>query len=271
MIPQKNEINFEGACIMFQDEFNAVCNAGKAKVNLLKNNPLGYFAASIVAGIFIAFGGIVMCTAGGALSGLQIAKLVAAMVFAVALSLVVMAGAELFTGNNLVMTAASLNKTVSWGETIKLWVVCYLGNWVGSLIAAFLFHLTKLPADGSAVGTYMANATAAKMNGEFLPLFVKAIFCNILVCLAVWCCTKMKTESGKLIMIFWCIFVFVYCGFEHSIANMSIMAGGLLDPGEAAASISIGGYFYNLGVVTLGNMVGGASVALAYYTISKKK
>ena len=93
MIPQKNEINFEGACIMFQDEFNAVCNAGKAKVNLLKNNPLGYFVASIVAGIFIAFGGIVMCTAGGALSGLQIAKLVAAMVFAVALSLVVMAGA----------------------------------------------------------------------------------------------------------------------------------------------------------------------------------
>lgn len=72
-------------------------------------------------------------------------------------------------------------------------------------------------------------------------------------------------------MIFWCILTFVYCGFEHSIANMSIMAGGLFDPGEAAASISIGGYFYNLGVVTLGNMVGGASVALAYYTISKKK
>ena len=256
---------------MFQDEFNAVCNAGKSKVNLLKNNPLGYFVASIVAGIFIAFGGIIMCTAGGALSGLQSAKLVAAMVFAVALSLVVMAGAELFTGNNMVMTAASLNKTVSCGETIKLWVICYLGNWVGSLLAAFLFHLTKLPAAGSSVGTYMANATAAKMNGEFLPLFIKAIFWNILVCLAVWCCTKMKTESGKLIMIFWCILTFVYCGFEHSIANMSIMAGGLFDPGEAAASISIGGYFYNLGVVTLGNMVGGASVALAYYTISKKK
>lgn len=124
---------------MFQDEFNAVCNEGKAKVNLLKNNPLGYFVASVVAGIFIAFGGLIMCTAGGMLSGMQIAKIVAAMVFAAALSLVVMAGAELFTGNNMIMTAASLNKTVSWGETIKLWVVCYLGNWAGSLIAAFLF------------------------------------------------------------------------------------------------------------------------------------
>lgn len=256
---------------MFQDEFNAVCNAGKTKVNLLKNNPLGYFVASIVAGIFIAFGGIVMCAAGGGLNGLQAAKLVASIVFASALSLVVMAGAELFTGNNMVMAAASLNKTVSWGETIKLWVVCYLGNWVGSLIAAFLFHLTELPAAGTALGTYMANATATKMNTAFLPLFVKAIFCNILVCLAVWCCTKMKTESGKLMMILWCILIFVYCGFEHSIANMSIMAGGLLDPGEAAGSITIGGYFYNLLVVTLGNMVGGISVALAYYTISKKK
>ena len=256
---------------MFQDEFNAVCNAGKSKANLLKNNPLGYFIASMVAGIFIAFGGMVMCTAGGSLDGLQAAKLVASIVFAAALSLVVMAGAELFTGNNMVMAAASLNKTVKWGETIKVWMVCYLGNWVGSLLAAFLFHLTKATAAGTAVGTYMANITVTKMNTDVLTLFVKAIFCNILVCLAVWCCTKMKSESGKLIMILWCILVFVYCGFEHSIANMSIMAGALMDPGEAAASISIGGYFYNLVVVTLGNMVGGISVAAAYYLISKKK
>lgn len=256
---------------MFQDEFNAVANAGKAKVNLLKNNPFGYFIASIVAGIYIAFGSIVMCTANGGLSGLQAAKLVGSIVFAIALSLVVMAGAELFTGNNLVMTAASLKKTITWTEAIKLWIVCYIGNLVGSVFAAFLFHLTKLPAEGTAVGTFVANATATKMSVPFLPLFARGILCNILVCVAVWCGTKMKSESGKLIIIIMCIMTFVYCGFEHSIANMSIMAIGMMNPGEMAESISLGGYVYNLLTVTFGNMVGGIGVALSYYAISKNK
>ncbi|MCI7814060.1 MAG: formate/nitrite transporter family protein [Lachnospiraceae bacterium] len=256
---------------MFQDEFNALSNAGKAKVNLLKNNPLGYFIASIVAGFYIAFGSIVMSTANGGLSGLQSAKLVGSLVFSVALSFVVMAGAELFTGNNLVMTAAAVKKTITWADAIKLWIVCYIGNLVGSVLAAFLYHLTKLPAAGTAIGTFVANATATKMSVPFLPLFVRGILCNILVCVAVWSATKMKSESGKLVIIIMCIMTFVYCGFEHSIANMSLMAVGMMNPGEMADSISLGGYIYNLATVTLGNMVGGISVALAYYAISRKK
>ncbi len=107
------------------------------------------------------------------------------------------------------------------------------------------------------------------MGGAPLNLFIKAIFCNMLVCLAVWCGSKMKTESGKLVMIFWCIFVFVLCGFEHSVANMTILASGLLDPNEVAG-LSIGGYVYNLAIVTVGNMIGGiALVAWPYYMIQK--
>ena len=91
-----------------------------------------------------------------------------------------------------------------------------------------------------------------------------------MVCLAVWCCTKMKTESGKLIMIFWCIFIFMVCGFEHSIANMSVMAIGLMSP-NGVAGLTIAGYFHNLLWVTLGNIIGGSIfVALPYYLIQKK-
>lgn len=253
---------------MFRDEFTGVCNAAKGKLNLLNSNPVGYVIASMVAGFFIAFGGFVMLTVGGNLGTTGAGKLLMAASFAAALSLVVMAGAELFTGNNFVMASAAFSGEVKWGDAIKLWVVCYAGNLVGSLLAAVLFHLTGLA--GGVVGEVIATVAAAKMGGTALNLFVKAIFCNMLVCLAVWCGAKMKTESGKLIMIFWCIYVFVVCGFEHSVANMTIMASGLLDP-NGVAGLSIGGYVFNLVIVTIGNMIGGILfVAWPYYMIQKK-
>jgi len=101
-------------------------------------------------------------------------------------------------------------------------------------------------------------------------LHMRGVLCNILVCLAVWCGTKLKSESAKLIMIFWCLFAFITSGFEHSIANMTLLTVSLLAPFEKAVSLS--GYFYNLSIVTLGNMVGGiVFVAVPYYLASKKK
>ena len=132
-----------------------------------------------------------------------------------------------------------------------------------------MFHFTGIP--NGVVGEFFANTAAAKMGGSASNLFIKAILCNMLVCLAVWCGTKMKSESGKLIMIFWCIYVFMICGFEHSVANMTVMAVGLLDP-NGVAGISVGGYVHNLLWVTLGNMLGGIFfVAWPYYMIQKKK
>ena len=254
---------------MFKDEFTAVCNGAKGKLNLLNNNPVGYFIASMVAGVFIAFGGFVMLSVGGHVGTTGGGKVVMAVSFAAALSLVVMDGAGLFSGNNFVMASAAYAGEVKWADVVKLWVVCYIGNLVGSLLAAVMFHFTGLAT--GAVGEVIATVAAAKMGGTALALFMKGIFCNVLVCLAVWCCTKMKTESGKLVMIFWCIFVFVFCGFEHSVANMTIMASGLLDP-NGVAGLSIGGYVYNLVIVTIGNMIGGAIlVAGPYYLIQKSK
>ena len=108
---------------MFHEEYTALCNAGVAKNNLLKKNPLGYFISSMVAGMFISFGSMVAFVLGQSMDGNGAAaavKLIQSIAFASALSLVVMAGAELFTGNNLVMAAASLRKKVSWADTVKL-------------------------------------------------------------------------------------------------------------------------------------------------------
>lgn len=116
---------------MFHEEYTALCNAGVAKNNLLKKNPLGYFISSMVAGMFISFGSMVAFVLGQSMDGNGAAaavKLIQSIAFASALSLVVMAGAELFTGNNLVMAAASLRKKVSWAGTVKLWCVCWIGQ-----------------------------------------------------------------------------------------------------------------------------------------------
>ena len=179
-----------------------------------------------------------------------------------------MAGSELFTGNNMIMTMGIAKKSVTLKDAIKLSVICFFGNLVGSILLAILFWSAGLST--GQVGEFIANTAAAKMNIAFVPLLVRGILCNILVCLAIWCSFKCKSESAKLIMIFWCLFAFITSGFEHSIANMTLLTIGLLEPYSAGVSIS--GYVYNLSVVTLGNMIGGiVFVAIPYYLISKKK
>ena len=255
---------------MYSEEFNKVASAAKAKVELLKDNGLGYFISSMLAGIYVGLGIMLIFTVGGLLNSANspATKIVMGLSFGVALSLVIFAGSELFTGNNFVMTVGALNKSVSWGDTIKIWIVSFIGNLTGSILAGSLFFMAGL-ASGP-VGEFIAKTSATKMSLPASELFFRGILCNILVCLAVWCSFKCKEETAKLIMIFWCLFVFITAGFEHSVANMTLLTIGLFSP--AGAAVSIGGYAYNIAMVTLGNMVGGAVfMALPYYIISRKK
>lgn len=254
---------------MFNEEFNKVAGAAKAKSDLLKNNKLGYFVSAMLAGIFVGMAIMLIFTIGGLLTAVEspATKIVMGISFGGALSLVVFAGSELFTGNNFVMAVGSLNKSLSWVDTIKVWIVSFIGNLVGSILAGYMFYLTGL-AKGP-VGEFIANTAATKMSLPAQELFFRGLFCNILVCLAVWCTFRCKDDVSKLIMIFWCLFIFITAGFEHSVANMTLLTIGLLSPGTAAVSIT--GYIYNIGVVTLGNMIGGIFfVAIPYYLISRK-
>ena len=255
---------------MFNEEFNKVAGAAKAKNELLKNNKVGYLVSAMLAGLFVGMAIMLIFTIGGLLSsaGSPVTKIVMGIAFGGALSLVVMAGSELFTGNNFVMAVGSLNKTVSWMDTIKVWIAGFIGNLAGSILAGYMFYLTGL-ATGH-VGEFIANTAATKMSLPVSELFFRGLFCNILVCLAVWCSFRCKDDVSKLIMIFWCLFIFITCGFEHSVANMTLLTIALLAPGTSAVSVS--GYIYNIGIVTLGNMVGGILfVAIPYYLISKNK
>lgn len=131
---------------MYQDEFSAMTNAAAAKVGLLKKNPLGYFLMSMLAGAYIGFGILLIFTESGLMAGNPAAKIVMGASFCVALSLVIIAGAELFTGNTMVMTAGVLEGKISAAELLKLWCVCWLGNVAGSVLALPAL-LRERPAD----------------------------------------------------------------------------------------------------------------------------
>lgn len=251
---------------MYKNEFDSLVKASKAKLGLLEKNPLGYFLSSGLAGIYVGFGIILIFTIGGLLQGYAASKIVMGASFGVALSLVLMAGSELFTGNNLIMGAGSLKKEVPWSKTAKLWGVCYIGNWVGSIIIALLFLGSGL--DSGSTGEFIASSALAKTTAPVIQLFIRGILCNILVCLAVWSSFKLQNEVAKLIMIWWCLFVFITAGFEHSVANMTLLTIGLLNPmGQA---ITFGGYLTNILVVSVGNLVGALLfLAIPYFIIQK--
>ncbi|MDW7661137.1 MAG: formate/nitrite transporter family protein [Bacillota bacterium] len=252
---------------MFSDDYKLVMESAKSKQLFLKANPLGFFVASIMAGMFVGLGIMLIFSIGGLLVEAPFAKIIMGASFGIALSLVIMAGSELFTGNNFIMTAGLLGKRVSWSAVLKVFILSYLGNWLGSIILAGLFYGAGLA--GGPVGEFIASSAEAKMSIPFWSLLIRGILCNMLVCLAVWTSFRMKSESGKLIMIFWCLFAFITTGYEHSIANMSLLTVSLLAPFETA--VSLGGYFYNILVASLGNMIGGiVGIGIPYYIISKK-
>lgn len=254
---------------MFRDDILVIASAAEGKSAFFRSSKFKYLLASALAGLFVGFGVLAMATIGGVLTGVThpMTKLLNAFVFPVALSLVIFAGAELFTGNTFVMTIGVLEKRISLSELAGVWLLSYIGNFVGSFLCAAAFIGTGL-ATGDTL-SFILSTSASKMTMSPGALIWRGVLCNILVCLAVWCSNRMKTESGKLILIFWCIFTFVICGFEHSVANMTMLSLGVLLP-HSGTAISLSGLFYNLFFVSLGNTIGGAIVlGMSYHVIAK--
>ncbi len=256
---------------MFSEEINKVAGAAEKKVVFLKESKTKYLLASAMAGMFVGFGIILIFTIGGLLSAANspATRIVMGASFGIALSLVLMAGSELFTGNNMIMTIGALEKKVTWMGAMNVWIFSFIGNLLGSILMAFMYTQTGL-AQGNAVGNFILKTAGTKMTSPFMQLFVRGILCNFLVCLAIWCFFKLKEETAKLVMIFWCLFAFITSGFEHSIANMTLLSIALFIPHEAP--VTLGGFAYNLTASTLGNFIGGALfMGVAYWYISKKK
>lgn len=250
---------------MYNETYEAVAQTAVGKENFWKKNKLGYVIASIAAGMYVGLGIILIMTIAGRLGkaltifhpdlGKFLIPLVIGPCFGIALSLVIMAGSELFTGNNLVMSVGVHAKKVNMKSLATIWTVSFVGNLIGSLVLGGLFVLSGQHKNGFAVD-FIRGLTAMKTGSPALELFFRGVICNILVCLAVLASIRMKSESGKLIMIWWCLFAFITMITEHSIANMTIFAVDMFAQGPQY----IGGYAYNLLFCTLGNIVGGAFV-----------
>jgi formate/nitrite transporter len=230
--------------------------AGVAKAAL----PLHRMATlAILAGAFIGFGAAFWCMAmAGADPAFGPHRVLGGAVFALGLILVVVGGAELFTGNAL-MVMAAVDRRITLGALLRNWGIVYVGNLVGAAGLAVAFGLSGL-FEGPA-GEVAARAATAKAALPVFEAFVRGVLANALVCLAVWLSFAARTATDKILGVLWPVTAFVALGLEHSVANMFLFPAGLWAGSEAPMA----GMLANLFSVTLGNVVGGAGgVALAY-------
>jgi len=251
---------------------------------------LSMFALAVLAGAFIALGAIfatVTLTTAGVAVPWGWGRLIAGLVFSLGLILVVVGGAELFTGNNLIIMAWA-SRRLSTMKVMRNWGIVYLGNLVGAVATALLlFWGRQYQMAGGAVGVTALNIGMAKVQLGFVQAVILGIFCNALVCLAVWLTYSARTTIGRVAAIIFPISAFVASGFEHCVANMYFIPAAILikfgaapsfwqasglSP-EAYAGLSWGSFFiHNLIPVTIGNMIGGVFfVAAVYWVVYLRK
>lgn len=236
---------------------------------------------SLMAGAFIAFGAMyytVAITDSGMSYGLS--KIVGGLTFTLGFILVVVAGAELFTGNTLVVMAWAKGK-VSLTDLLRCWLIVYMGNAIGAFVMVYLVYLSGyLDNAHHAVGVTALKTGLAKVDHTLTESFVRGLFCNVLVCLASWMVYASRTVTDKVLAVLFPISAFVAMGFEHCIANMYMIPIAILasvDPAilavsgldaDALQNLNLVGFVHNIVPVTLGNIVGGVVfVAMAYYLV----
>ncbi len=267
--------------------------AAKAEDIGVKKAGMGWqnlFVLAVLAGAFIALGAIFATTiTAGAADKLPfgVTRLLSGLAFCLGLILVVVAGAELFTGNNLIVMAWADGR-VSSALLWRNWTIVYAGNFVGSIATAgLMFYSQQYTFGGGAIGLNILNIASSKVNLDFLQAIALGIMCNALVCLAVWLCYSARTTTDKILSIIFPIGAFVAAGFEHSVANMYFIPIGLLVKAGAPAhfwetigktaadypNLTWGNFFIaNLLPVTIGNIIGGAvMVGLVYWFVYIRK
>ncbi len=252
---------------MFENDIEKLAYASEKKIKVMNRFPPGYLALSALAGSYLGFGIVLIFSLGAPLAGTEFApfmKLIMGASFGVALSLVIFSGSELFTGNNMIFAVSKLKNRVGINAILKLFALCFIGNLLGSVIFAWLVvQGGSLSAEAQAL---IVKIAGMKMALGAKEAFFRGILCNWLVCLAVWIANRNGDETAKLIMIFWCLFAFIGSGYEHSIANQSLMSLALLIP--HGPEVSLAGFLHNQVFVTAGNMVGGGVMVGMVYVFS---
>lgn len=239
------------------------------------------FVLAILAGAFISFGALFFTlVVHDANLPFGLTRLLGGLVFCIGLILVIIAGAELFTGNSLIIMAY-VSREVTTYQLLRNWVIVYIGNLAGALSMVYWVYLSRhWQMNSYLVGAQAVLIANAKVSLPFMVAFIRGVLCNVLVCLAVWLCFSGRSVTDKILAILFPITAFVALGFEHSIANMYFIPLGILlksDPKiinaitnllEKSAEfphLTTGGFLHNLIPVTLGNIFGGVILVGTVY------
>lgn len=227
-------------------------DSGFDKLFLLQNDPWRYLTRAVLAGMYLT---IVLFTYWSLVQNLHdvsFGKVIASAFFGVGLTIIVFTNAELFTSNNMYLAVSSAEGRTSWRQTTLLWLACYLGNFVGALIVGGLLYgagvLAELPLDHA-----IYSGAAHKVHQTGLAIFCKGILANWVVCLAVRLALRCKDDLAKIVILILVVFIFLYLGFEHSIANMGTFSMSMLGNG----TVTLAEIMHNMLYSTLGNIVGG--------------
>ena len=234
------------------------------KVAGLKRAPLGFAVATLLAGAYIGIAYVLALTVSAGLPA-GVRPLTLGGVFGIGLILVVMGGAELFTGHVMYMTFGLAKGTVKPLDALMILVAVWVGNLFGSVVFAWVFAKGGGGVIFAAPADYLHGFIAKKEGSDVLALLCRATLCNWLVCLAIWLPSRLASDSAKIIVMAWVLLAFVAPGFEHSVANMTIFTLGMLAPTPSGDLLGAG---YNLLWVTVGNIIGGGLLVAGAYLLA---
>lgn len=238
---------------MLSSDVEIVSDLAEYKGAIAKNKPIKFILRGIMAGFYLVVAIILSYTTGALVSKIspEIGKITSAMTFSIALALIHFLGGELFTGNNLVMGMGVYSKRVTAYDLLRVFLFSYIGNLIGNIFISFIF--VKSGSNFNLLKEYITPIIEVKLNLTPIEMILRGVLCNFIVSISVLANIKMKSESAKMMVMFWCIFAFVIAGFEHCIANMGIFAIGYFMLGK----LPIIGVMKSMLWVTLGNILGG--------------
>lgn len=252
---------------MYLETVDKLATVAATKSAFLKRSPFGFLLSAMMAGAYVGLGIILIFSVGSDLDPAY-RPLIMGVSFGIALTLVIFAGSDLFTGHTMFMPLGVLRGKAKFSDLLG----CWTGSWIGNLLGSALLAVIFIAGGGGLMlhskSQFIFAVTAAKMNAPALSLFARAILCNWLVCLAIWMSARMESDAAKCVAIFWCLFGFIGSGYEHSVANMTLLLIALLSPHPD--TITWAGFGWNMLWVSLGNIVAGAGfMALGYWTASR--
>src|SRR5690349_823503 len=255
---------------MFIETVDQFAKTAVARSEFLQRSPLGFTISSMMAGAYVGLGIILIFCVGNAVDP-GIRPVVMGASFGIALTLVIFAGSDLFTGHTMFMTHGWLQGRIGLRELARCWTGSWAGNLVGCGCLAALFVAggggpALLGLGGKA--PLIVTVAAAKMNAPALELVARGILCNWLVCLAIWTAARMSNDTAKCIAIFWCLYAFIASGFEHSVANMTLLSIALLAPHPE--TVNLAGLGWNLLWVTIANAIAGAGTMGRGYPLASR-